>query len=62
MVRIGVATIFDWGGPNYKSHAMTSSVTSKEKFFVKQRYRRMEDQKPWPGVGTLLGSPSRESA
>ena len=32
---IGVARIFDWGGgPNRKSHAMTSSETSKEEFFV----------------------------
>ena len=31
---IGVAEIFDWGGPNRKSHAMTSSETSKEEFFV----------------------------
>ena len=31
---VGVARIFDWGGPNRKSHAMTSSETSKEKFFV----------------------------
>ena len=32
---IGVARIFDWGrGPNHKSHAMTSSETSKEEFFV----------------------------
>ena len=26
--------IFDWGRPNHKSHAMTSSETSKEEFFV----------------------------
>ena len=31
---IGVARIFDWGGPNRKSHAMTSSETSKQEFFV----------------------------
>ena len=31
---LGVARIFDWGGPNHKSHAMTSSETSKEKSFV----------------------------
>ena len=31
---IGVARIFDWGGPNLKSHAMTSAETSKKKFFV----------------------------
>ena len=42
----------DWGGPNHKSHAMTSSETLKEEFLGGQRDRRMEDQKPWPGVGT----------
>ena len=30
---IGVARIFNWGGPNHKSHAMTSSESSKEEFF-----------------------------
>ena len=32
---IGVARIFDWGGggQNHKSHAITSSETSKEEFF-----------------------------
>ena len=49
---IGVARIFGWGGPNHKSHAMTSSETPKEEFFVGQRYHGIEDQKPWPGVGT----------
>ena len=30
---IGVAKVFDWGGgANHKSHAMTSSETSKENF------------------------------
>ena len=33
VVHTGVAKIFDWGG-NHKSHAMTSSETSKEEFFV----------------------------
>ena len=52
-VTKGVARIFNWeGGPNHKSHAMTPSETSKKEFFVGLRYRRMEDQKPWPGVGT----------
>ena len=50
---IGVARIFDWGGgPNHKSHAMTSSeIFKKGAVFVGQRYRRMEDLKPSP-VGT----------
>ena len=48
---IGVARILI-GGAQTTNHAMTSSETSKEEFFVWQRYHRMEDQKPWPGVGT----------
>ena len=50
------------GGLNQESHAMMSSETSKEEFFAGQRYRRIEDQKPWPSVGTKLGSRSRERA
>ena len=30
---LGVARIFDWGGPNYKSHAMTSSKIFKRGTF-----------------------------
>ena len=30
---IGVAGIFDWGGPNHKSHAMTSSEIFKKGSF-----------------------------
>ena len=30
---VGVARIFNWGGPNHKLHAMTSSESSKEEFF-----------------------------
>ena len=29
---------------------MTSSEISKEEIFMGQRYRKMEDQKPWPGL------------
>ena len=46
-------------GANHKLHALTSSETSKEEFLRGQRHRRMKDQKPWPGVGTLLGTRSR---
>ena len=31
---------------------ITSKGFSKEELFVGQRYRRMEDQKPWPASGT----------
>ena len=49
---IGVARIFDYGrgGANQKSHAMKSSEIFERGIFVGQRYRRMEDQKPWPGL------------
>ena len=30
---IGLARIFDWGGPNHKSHAMTSSEIFKKGTF-----------------------------
>ena len=46
-------------GPNHKLHAMASSQTSKEEFLWGQRYCRMEGQKPWPGVGTSLGTRSK---
>ena len=36
-----------------------SSETSKEEFLRGQRHRRMEDQKPKPGVGMQLGTRSR---
>ena len=52
VVTLGVARIFDWEGPNHKSHAMTSSETSKEEFFCGGKDRRIKDQKPWPDVGT----------
>ena len=47
---IGVARIFDWRGPNHKSHAMTPSNIFERRNFVGQRHLRMEDQKPVPGV------------
>ena len=31
---IGVARILDWGAPNHKSHAMTSSEIFEREFFV----------------------------
>ena len=38
------------GGANQKLHAMKSSEIFERRIFVGQRYRRMEDQKPWPGL------------
>ena len=46
IVPIGVARIFDWGGANQKSSAMTSSQIFEKGSFFGQRYCRMEDQKP----------------
>ena len=34
---IGVARIFDWGGANHESHAMTSSEISIEEFFAREK-------------------------
>ena len=39
-------------GANYKSQARRQQSFSKEELFVGQRYRRMEDQKPWLVSGT----------
>ena len=41
------------GGANQKSHAMKSSEIFERGIFVGQRYRRMEDQKPWPGLALI---------
>ena len=35
--RIGVARIFDWGGPNHKSHAITSSEIFKKGTFSRAK-------------------------
>ena len=40
------------GGPNHKSHTMTSLEIFERGTFVGQRYRRMEDQMP-PGLQGL---------
>ena len=42
--------IFDCGEPNRKLHAMTSSKVFQEGLFMIQKYRKMEDQKPEPGL------------
>ena len=56
MRHIGVARIFDWGGgPNRKSHAMTSSQFFEEELFMGQRYRRMEGEKLGTGLASNLG-------
>ena len=53
---ISVAKIFDWGGGAKSQitcnvgHKSRPRNFRKEKFFVGQRYRRIEDKKPWPGL------------
>ena len=51
---IDVARIFDWGVA--QNHKITSNDVIRNFkrgiFLWEQRYRRMEDQKPWPGVST----------
>ena len=48
---IGVARIFDWGGtkPQTTCNDVIRNFRKKE-LFVGQRYRRMEDLKPWSVV------------
>ena len=52
LLDIAVARIFDRRGANYKSHTMTSSKIFETGTFCRTDtvYRRMEDQKPWPGL------------
>ena len=53
---IGVAGIFDWGGggggrgANHKSPIITSSKIFKKGTFYGKKYRRMENEKRWPGL------------
>ena len=47
---VGVARIFDWGGkPPITCNDVIRNFQKKE-LFMGQRYRRMEDHKPWPGL------------
>ena len=53
---IGLAKVFDWGErPNRKSQVMASSKFFEKRTFTKQKYRKMEDQKPGPGLAFNLG-------
>ena len=40
-------------GENHKLHAMTSSEMFEKRNFLGQRYRKMEEQKPWSGLPKL---------
>ena len=53
---IGVARIFDWEGeaePQLKRDDVIK-IFPKQGLFTGQRYRRMEDQKPVPGLAWNL--------
>ena len=47
---IGVARIFDWGWPKPQITCNDVIRNFRKKLFVEQRYRRIEDQKPWSGL------------
>ena len=42
---IGVARMFDWRGPNHKSHAITSCKIFKRRDYLWDKDLRMEDEK-----------------
>ena len=50
---MGVARVFDWGAPKPQI-TCNDVIRNFEKGIFRggQKYRRMEDQKPWPSVGT----------
>ena len=45
-----VAKIFDWGIQTTTHMQRRHQKFLKKKLFVEQRYRNMEDQKPWPSL------------
>ena len=47
---MGVARTFNWGGPKQKFLKRRHQNFSKEELIVKQRNRRMENKKTWPGL------------
>ena len=49
---IGVARIFGWGEakPKITSNDVIRNFRKRNFLWDKQRYRRMYDQKPWPGL------------
>ena len=51
MPRVDVARIFD-GGQTTNQMQWRHQKLRKTNFLKGQKYRRMEDQKPWPGFGT----------
>ena len=52
IVTIGVARVFDWGGGQTTNYMQQRHQKfSKDELFVGQRYRKMEDLKPWRVVG-----------
>ena len=67
VVIIGVARIFDWGAQTTNHMQWRHQKLQKRNFLRGQRYRRMEDQMPWPGgysvrnLELLPPQPSRKS-
>ena len=52
---IGVARIFDWGGVKPKITYNGIIRNFQEELFVGQKYPRMENQRPWPGLALNQG-------
>ena len=46
----GLARIFDWGGGKLQITCNDLIGNFRQRNFMGQRYRRMEDQKPWPSL------------
>ena len=44
------AKIFDWGEEDQTTCNDVIKQFRNEKLSTEQRYRKMEDQKPWPGL------------
>ena len=53
---VGVARVFDWGEGQNANHTqwLHQKFLEKKTIYVGQRYRRMEDQKPRPGLARNL--------
>ena len=48
------------GGMGTKSHAMDFIKQFQNKLFTAQRYCKIEDQKPWPGLACNQDIPAKE--
>ena len=50
VLNIGVARIFDLGAQTRNYMQMTLSEIFERETFMRQRYCRVKNQKPWPGL------------